>query len=70
MPKTRRAMTAFAVGVGLSLGAIPLAQAKNSPAKEACKNGGYKNLGNFRNQGQCVKAANHADPEPVVTLNQ
>ena len=53
MPKTRRALIAFAVGVGLSLGAIPVAQAKNSPAKDACKIDHEPH----KNQGQCIKAA-------------
>jgi hypothetical protein len=28
-------------------------------SKAECKNGGYKDFG-FKNQGQCIKAVNHA----------
>src|SRR5215204_1362061 len=41
--------------------------------KEDCKNGGYAKY-DFKNQGQCIKAVNHATPAdttaPQTTINQ
>jgi hypothetical protein len=43
--------------------------------KEDCKNGGYAKYG-FKNQGQCIKAVNHATPadttapETTITAGQ
>ncbi len=47
-----------------------VALADSPTTKEDCKNGGYAKYG-FKNQGQCIKAVNHATPTdttaPVLT---
>ena len=51
--------TALATGLTIGLVSAAGAGADPAPGKEACKNGGFQELG-FANQGQCVKAANQA----------
>jgi hypothetical protein len=47
--------------------------ADSPTTKEDCKNGGYAKYG-FKNQGQCIKAVNHATPAdttaPQTTIDQ
>jgi hypothetical protein len=49
------------------------ALADSPTTKEDCKNGGYAKYG-FKNQGQCIKAVNHATPAdttaPTITFTQ
>ena len=48
-----------------------VALADSPTTKEDCKNGGYVKYG-FKNQGQCIKAVNHATPAdttpPEITV--
>src|SRR5829696_8265882 len=50
-----------------------VALADSPTTKEDCKNGGYAKY-DFKNQGQCIKAVNHATPAdttaPQTTINQ
>ena len=52
-------LAAVILGTGAWGVAITPTEAAPAPGKEACKEGGYEQLG-FANQGQCVKAANQA----------
>ena len=66
--KATAALLAASLGFGLSISA---ASAAPSPYKNACKNGGYANFVDpstgqpFKNQGQCVAAANRGPLTPV-----
>lgn len=48
-------------GLAVGLLALPsVVSARPAPGKPACKEGSFRELG-FRNQGQCIKAANEAN---------
>jgi hypothetical protein len=54
------------VGPAVDIGAFEVQGVGSEPPpagepedKQACKKGGYKEFG-FKNQGQCIKAVNHA----------
>ncbi len=49
------------VGAGAALADTVSSTSDSPTTKEDCKNGGYAKYG-FKNQGQCIKAVNHAMP--------
>ena len=49
------------VGAGAALADTVFSTSDSPTTKEDCKNGGYAKYG-FKNQGQCIKAVNHATP--------
>ena len=75
MRRTKFAGAVATAGVVIGMLVSPAVSAAPAPGKEACKNGGFQDVpGAFKNQGQCVKAANEAakagqpfPPPPVGT---
>ena len=64
-------LASAALAVLLASG-VALALADSPTTKEDCKNGGYAKYG-FKNQGQCLKAVNHAtlaDTTPPETFGR
>jgi hypothetical protein len=49
------------VGAGVALADTVFSTSDTPTTKEDCKNGSYAKYG-FKNQGQCIKAVNHATP--------
>ena len=67
MVQTTRRIVAGAAAAALGCAVLaPASLAAPAPGKDACKNGGWQTApgGPYKNQGQCVSAANHAPAPP------